>query len=473
MKLYAGGVDNYFQLGFEPTTKNKKGHGCVDSLTQVPFDIENIQCVAGGWSHSIIVKDYRVFGAGVDVDFRIGSGVNQVFKTFTEVKISDEPISWAACGWKFTLYLTVNGKAILCHFKAIGERIMIPLDKKAVSVFASYEYGGIIDEDGQIHILDKENPHKPPKMFSLDTKATDLVLCEHFICALASDGRLFGNGKLNKGSQNFVEVSSLKGVKITKISGWYDTCAALSSDGRVYIYGKNDCGQFGNGKTKDNYSSFIAVQFDEIVKDISCSQHILLLTESNKIYGCGFNECYQLFKKTNDENILSIVQVASVDADHVIACNCHSFVSSGTGKLESTAMKSVICNSKKVEKSPISSELSQYSKVKVVENNNQNDKIDCLIELCQKQSQSIAQLTDICRNLQQQYEMNTIEIQKIRKETLKEIKKLREVNDKQTQNIELLSNELKAFREENNIKKVEVDGKLDCVIKYINDLDFY
>lgn len=92
MFLLIRGNDSKFQIGIAPTTDNKNGNGCVDSLTRVPFDLNGVQCVSGGTRHFIIIKDFRVFAAGDNSDFLIGSGSRQVYKTFTEIKISEEQI---------------------------------------------------------------------------------------------------------------------------------------------------------------------------------------------------------------------------------------------------------------------------------------------------------------------------------------------------------------------------------------------
>lgn len=80
------------------------------------------------------------------------------YKVFTEIKISED----GSMRKLFHFYLTVNGNVVLCHNRAIGERILVKLAKKAVSVSAGSSYGEIIDEDGDTHIIDHYDPHKSP-----------------------------------------------------------------------------------------------------------------------------------------------------------------------------------------------------------------------------------------------------------------------------------------------------------------------
>lgn len=76
--MYAGGFNRSYQLGIESTTVNKGGLGCVDAVTPVPFDHAGIQYISGGYDHSVIIKDFSVFAAGDNIDFKIGSDSRQV-----------------------------------------------------------------------------------------------------------------------------------------------------------------------------------------------------------------------------------------------------------------------------------------------------------------------------------------------------------------------------------------------------------
>lgn len=391
MSLLAAGCDDCFQLGIDPTTKNKCNNVCVGELTQVPFDIYGIQCISTYCSHSVIIKLGKVYAAGDDQDFIIGSDSRQVYEKFTEIKISDEHIIWAACGICYTLYLTLSGKVILCHKNDKGNRIIIPLKKKAVSVFSGY-YGGIIDEEGAIHVLDKNDNHRAPTKYIIGTPAIDLVCCKNFICVLTSDYRVFGNGRLNNNLQEFAEVYSLKNQRITKLSGNWGTCAALTSDGRVYMYGENGKGQLGNGSSEDNYLSFTEVEINEKIKDVSCSLHTLLLTKSNKIFGCGWNFYCQLLHNTDWRITQFVIPIATINADQVITGIRCSFVLTGLGKLENPAKK-------------VFYDISGREEMK--------EKIDLVMSISLYHSQQIKSLMEVCQNLQVINDTNTQKMQEI------------------------------------------------------------
>lgn len=273
----------------------------------------------------------------------------------------------------------------------------------------------------------------------------------------------FRDGKLGGYSEDLGEVSSLKGVKVEKLSGYYDACAALTSDGRVFMYGSNECGQFGDGTTLEANDSFTEVKLNEEIKDVSCSFHTLFLTKSNKILGCGLNDKCQLFMKTNETNVLSPILITTMEADHVITGNSHSFIVSGTGKLDNPAKeffagkKTNMETSQPKEESFMSTKKPDIRKENpTIQPLNQSEKIDSILQICRDQSQSISQLTDLCRSLQQQNESSKKEIKEIRETQEREMNKIRNELRMQTSK----NDELKAQIE-------EISSKIDNVIKHI------
>lgn len=241
-------------------------------------------------------------------------------------------------------------------------------------------------------------------------------------------------------------------MKIQKISGKDSTCAALTADGKIFICGSNDYGQFGNGK-KDYYSRFIELRLNEEIKDVSCSSHTLFLTKTGKIIGSGFNTCCQLFQKTNDEILYSPV-ITPVKADQVFAGCEHSFILSGIGKIENPAKSFFKSHRNSKEKRTNRNKVPQKNQKSIQEPIKSefhetprddylilSSKIDSILTTCQAQSQSIAQLSEICRTLQQQNESSK-----------KEIRLIRAAQQKLEQTM---------------------NSKLDQVLKYINEQDYY
>lgn len=164
-----------------------------------------------------------------------------------------------------------------------------------------------------IYILNNDDPHNSYKIHSerpsnqqrqdndlirgiVPTPAIDFVCYTDFDVELSFDGYLYVNRELNKGSRNFDLIKSLRDIKFTKISGFYNACTALTVDGHVYICGSNDQNQFGNDSSDQKIVSFKKNQSSSLFKDVSCANHTLAISNDNNIFMCGSNSHNQLIR---------------------------------------------------------------------------------------------------------------------------------------------------------------------------------
>lgn len=158
----------------------------------------------------------------------------------------------------------MNGEVIL-GCKNGRKFLYIDIGKKSVSVFAGKHNGVIVDEDSGIHFIVDNDLSKEQNYCFLGSPAIDLACCVDFTCVLTVSGNVYGNGKLNNNTLDFVETSSLKDLKI----GNNETCATLTSDGPV-----------AKVEMDDSFCSFHEVLKGEEIKDVSCSKFALFLTKS-------------------------------------------------------------------------------------------------------------------------------------------------------------------------------------------------
>jgi|GEM_PF-2417527 len=121
--------------------------------------------------------------------------------------------------------------------------------------------------------------------------------------AIKSDGTVWGwgyntQGQLGDGTQTShtaqVQVASgLSGVTAIA-AGNYHT-AALKSDGTVWVWGKNDYGQLGDGSTTERYTDLVQVSGLSGVTAIAAgSQHTAALKSDGTVWGWGYNGYGQL-----------------------------------------------------------------------------------------------------------------------------------------------------------------------------------
>ena len=129
-----------------------------------------------------------------------------------------------------------------------------------------------------------------------------------------------GEGQLGNGENNNSNVpilvkkegTGLEGKTIKKVMAGGMFSMVLTSDGSLYSWGKNNYGQIGDGTT-NNYNLAVAVKTEgtpmagKTVVDFSISnEHTVALTSDGQIYAWGRNESGQLGDGTNTASTLPV-----------------------------------------------------------------------------------------------------------------------------------------------------------------------
>ena len=129
-----------------------------------------------------------------------------------------------------------------------------------------------------------------------------------------------GEGQLGNGENNNSNVpilvkkegTGLEGKTIKKVMAGGMFSMVLTSDGSLYSWGKNNYGQIGDGTT-NNYNLPVAVKTErtpmagKTVVDFSISnEHTVALTSDGQIYAWGRNESGQLGNGTNTASTLPV-----------------------------------------------------------------------------------------------------------------------------------------------------------------------
>lgn len=286
----------------------------------IEINLDRIQSISATNDCTFVLNDNKIYYSGVFGDLRS--------EQFNLVSFDDNICVNLACGNDFLL---INSKKLDGSFIHMKDNSVSTIGNDIIGSFAGESKFGLINQNGSIIY------RKPDETIQINSeKVIELALCEFFVVALAISGKVFIQIKSIKNNK-FLEIKSLVGIKIKKISGTCNTCAAISEDGRVFTFGNNSYGQLCDGTTRDNFQKFKEVSFfhNKRVKDVSCSDHILFLTEDDELYGAGCNDFYQLFKKTN---IACIKEPILISKDERIA-NIHagyktSYYTSGVRRYE-------------------------------------------------------------------------------------------------------------------------------------------
>ncbi|MBV5280164.1 MAG: hypothetical protein J0651_02555, partial [Actinobacteria bacterium] len=97
------------------------------------------------------------------------------------------------------------------------------------------------------------------------------------------------------------EVRKLSDLDVLSIQGGEHHLIALTKDGRVFAWGKNDDCQLGQGKSKEEPKEPRHVRGLKDVMSIACgSQCNFALDRNQQLYSWGMGDCYVLGTKEED-----------------------------------------------------------------------------------------------------------------------------------------------------------------------------
>ncbi|MBQ4331593.1 MAG: hypothetical protein IJC31_07140 [Spirochaetaceae bacterium] len=155
--------------------------------------------------------------------------------------------------------------------------------------------------------------------------------------SITSYGELYtwGNnefGNIGNGNTNVQTTPHLVGISgrvknvVTDSSG--QTVFAITEDGKLYSWGKNNCGQIGNETTNNQTTPYLVKGIDGKIKDVVSSkgETIYAITEEGKLYSWGKNSTGQVGNGTTEYQTTpclvidgKIKNVVSSGRDFVIA----------------------------------------------------------------------------------------------------------------------------------------------------------
>ena len=110
-----------------------------------------------------------------------------------------------------------------------------------------------------------------------------------------------GNGNSNHGLSPSLLQGALQGKKIVSVSCGSHHSLALTSEGDVYAWGQNNCGQIGSGTTTNQttpkkilYSHQSKFPHAVAIKIVCGQTSSLLVLDSGEVFGWGYNGNGQL-----------------------------------------------------------------------------------------------------------------------------------------------------------------------------------
>ena len=249
--VYTWGLNQYGQLGNNTTTNSRSP--IAVQVAGTPLAGKTIVQIAAGADHSLALdSDGALYAWGSNAYGQLGNGTTTNSSVPVAVKIAGTPLA---------------GKTI-------------------VQIAAGANHNMVLTSDGAVYTWGW-NYH----------------------------GQLGNNTKTNSNTIVAVQTIStpIAGKKIVKIAAGQGHSLALTDDGRVYTWGRNDTGQLGNNATTDAMLP-VAVTVTgtpmsnkTIVEIASGARHSLAIDSSGKVYAWGHNGSGQL---GNNSTVNALTPVA-------------------------------------------------------------------------------------------------------------------------------------------------------------------
>ena len=217
------------------------------------------------------------------------------------------PISAVCCKFS-TLYMVSNQKNKDQNFLAYSHRnsnngnpLFLDIgNRNPIAIFGGSQNSAAIDTEGSIIIITEDVFTSPVKVIQLpfNEKAVSIAICNQFIIALTSSGRLFEFAFSDNNTPTFSEIIETKGIEIVDISGSDDHCFAVTKEGHVFGRGSNQFGKLGIGENLTKSDTFIEIEslFQYKIRNAYAGKtHSLFQTFDGKVLACGRNTYGQLF----------------------------------------------------------------------------------------------------------------------------------------------------------------------------------
>ena len=332
-RLFTWGRNDYGQLG-DGTTVSKSTPTEITNRFSLATEDKIIQVSLGGSHSAALTSEGRLFTWGRNDNGQLGDGTTVSKSTPTEItsRISlatEDKIIQVSLGYSHSAALTSNGRLFTWGRNDYGQlgdgttvskstpteitnRFSLATEDKIIQVSLGGSHSAALTSEGRLFTwgrndngqlgdgttVSKSTPTEITSRISLATedKIIQVSLGEYHSAALTSEGRLFtwgrnDNGQLGDGTtvskSTPTEITSRISLatedKIIQVSLGYSHSAALTSNGRLFTWGRNDYGQLGDGTTVSKstpteitQAHYELLHFDTVIYNQSIMEYVPL-----------------------------------------------------------------------------------------------------------------------------------------------------------------------------------------------------
>ena len=327
------GTGECAQLGLGDMLLERKFPMFVGRNTEM-FESSIESMSAGGIHNAVVDTNGRVFTWGCNDEKALGREGNEWISDAVVEVISGERVVKVACGDSHTIALTEKGEVYawgayrdeqgLMGFNrdsnepcVIPTRVTLPTRARIVDIVSGLNHSVILSSSGEIfewghiRIGQRIARHRrkgllTPRLVNVKRfgKVVRVFAGGYQSFAITGDDRVFtwglnqygqaGTDSTEERLHKPVEVKALSGRGVVKITAGLHHSLALTSDGRVFSFGRNNYGELGMGNLDELRVPTQVPSLADIV-DIACgSTHSLAVDQMGMVYSCGFGAMLQL-----------------------------------------------------------------------------------------------------------------------------------------------------------------------------------
>lgn len=357
--LWAWGENEDGQLG-DGTTTNRK----------IPVAIsvadETVSTISAGGYHSLATtSDGSLNAWGYNGSGQLADGTKTNRNSPHEVLVAGKTFSAVVAGGENSMGVANDGSVYVWGANRYGQLGLpfsseIPIEVGGGKSFSQMSAGGFfslaLDSDGSIYtwgdnslgqLGDGTNIDRntPVEVAVTGKTFSDISAGARVSLVLTTDGSLYswgqnyyGNvGDGSKTDRNTPVEISVAGKAISTMSAGLVHSLAITTDGDLYAWGRNEAGRLGDGTTTDRSSAVAVADVGKTFATVAAGgAHSLALSSDGSIYAWGSNSDGQLGDgSTTDSHVPAEVVVADRTFSAIAAGEDHSLAIAADGSLYS------------------------------------------------------------------------------------------------------------------------------------------
>ena len=325
--LYMWGKNDCGQLG-DGTTDNKT------NKTRPHRVASNVQSVELGDVHTTVIsKDGGLYTWGYNYYGQLGNGTTT--KSSNPIKIMNDVVSCAG-GYYHTIALKKDGTVYTWGRNNCGQLGNgTTTDRTSPVAIQIYDHTNVLTSDGVKYGIIPDNGNYS---FESAGEVAQVAAGGSHTAAVTKDGDLYMWGYNNYGQlgvytnidknapilvNNSTTALPAKSVKYVALGGSHS--AAITKDGSLYMWGKNDCGQLGDGTTDNKTNKTRPHRVASNVQSVELGDvHTTVISKDGGLYTWGYNYYGQLgngttTKSSNPIKIMNDVVSCAGGYNHTVA----------------------------------------------------------------------------------------------------------------------------------------------------------